>query len=233
MSFKNNPSFAVVLPAGGLGKRFSSSLPKQLHLLKDKPLYTYSLKTFLSIPEIIELVLVVPAEWESHFEKVLLEDNKILSESEQNKVKIVLGGKERFDSVKNGVLAIERASHVLIHDVARPLVSERIIHDCFAVLREDFACVVAKPVTDTVKVVSDSFVKKTLDRDLLWLAQTPQACKLSTLKDLYQKIEEKPLSFLPTDEASILEFFEIPVKVVMGESKNDKLTHPEDWNRFL
>jgi len=227
----NKASFAVVLPAGGLGKRMGSSIPKQLLSLRGKPVYFHSLETFLSMDEIAEVILVVPKDWKSHFEQELLDGNA-LSKEYQEKLKIVEGGKERWESVKQGVLAISKSSHVLVHDVARPFISKDIIRESCLALETKGACIVARPVNDTVKVVQDGVIQNTLDRTTVWLAQTPQSCSVELLKSLYKKIEQKPLDFVPTDESSILEYFNIPVYVIRGDALNDKITTPEDWERF-
>lgn len=221
--------FAVVLPAGGLGKRMGGSVPKQLMLLGGKPVYQYSLETFLAMEEIAEVVMAVPSDWKSHFE----DDLKVLQSNNLNKLKIVEGGAERWQSVKNGVSALTSAAeYVLVHDVARPFISESIIRELCKTLVEKGACLVAKPAVDTVKIVEDGLVKTTVDRRTVWLAQTPQAARIDLLKELYGRIEKEPLQFTPTDEASILEHFQVPVYIVKGESRNDKLTTPEDFEIF-
>jgi 2-C-methyl-D-erythritol 4-phosphate cytidylyltransferase len=227
--------FAAVLPAGGLGKRMGGNIPKQLMLLGGKPVYQYSLETFLKMDEIAEVVMAVPADWKDYFEK---EIDVWISASEnaekiRTKLKIVVGGAERWQSVENGVNALSStAEYVLVHDVARPFVSEKIICDVCETLVNKGSCLVAKPAIDTIKIASDGRVEKTIDRRKVWLAQTPQAARIDLLKQLYSRIAKEPLDFTPTDEASILEFFGEPVYIVQGESANDKLTTPEDFEVF-
>ncbi len=227
--------FAAVLPAGGLGKRMGGNIPKQLMLLGGKPVYQYSLETFLKMDEIAEVVMAVPADWKDYFEK---EIDAWISASEnaenfRTKLKIVVGGAERWQSVENGVNALSStAEYVLVHDVARPFVSEKIIRDVCETLVNKGSCLVAKPAIDTIKVASDGRVESTIDRRKVWLAQTPQASRIDLLKQLYSRIAKEPLDFTPTDEASILEFFGEPVYIVQGESANDKLTTPEDFEVF-
>lgn len=222
-------TYSVVLPAGGLGRRMGAKLPKQLLTLGGKPVYLHSLETFLKMPEILEVVLAVPAEWLGHFET---ETKARLAPEFLKKLKIVVGGAERWLSVRRGVEALASgADFVLVHDVARPFISKKIIAAIFESL-ERGPCIVAKACPDTVKVAQNGKVEKTLDRNTIWLAQTPQCCKVSLLKSLYQKIDAEPLSFTPTDEASILEHFGETVYIVPGDSMNDKLTTPEDFARF-
>ena len=215
--------FAAVLPAGGLGKRMGGNIPKQLMVLGGKPVYRYSLETFLSMDEIAEVVMAVPADWKDHFEK----------DFSHPKLKIVVGGAERWQSVENGVNALTSgAEYVLVHDVARPFISEEIIRDVCKTLVEKGSCLVAKPAVDTIKIAKDGCVQQTIDRNTVWLAQTPQAASVALLKKLYGRIAAEPLNFTPTDEASILEYFGEPVYIVKGNTLNDKLTTPEDFEIF-
>ncbi|MCF0220682.1 MAG: 2-C-methyl-D-erythritol 4-phosphate cytidylyltransferase [Fibrobacter sp.] len=235
--------FAVVLPAGGLGKRMGGNLPKQLMELGGKPVYRYCLETFLQMDEIAEVVMAVPADWKSHFEKDLFEENvdtdgnvkqgTALSSGLRRKLKIVEGGAERWQSVQNGVNALESdAEYVLVHDVARPFISREIILDVCDTLVNKGTCLVAKPAVDTIKIAADGRVQKTIDRNTVWMAQTPQAAPVDLLKSLYKRMASEPLDFVPTDEASILEYFGVPVYIVKGSSMNDKLTTPEDFEIF-
>ena len=119
-----------------------------------------------------------------------------------------------------------------VHDVARPRISKQIIENVCKTLIEQGSCLVAKPAIDTIKVAADGKVQQTLDRKKIWMAQTPQAAAISLLKKLYQRIDSEPLNFTPTDEASILEFFGEQVYIVQGNTMNDKLTTPEDFEAF-
>lgn len=243
-SFKGK--FAAVLPAGGLGKRMGGNIPKQLMKLGGKPVYQYCLETFLKMDEIAEVVMAVPADWKKHFEDELFGTDfagnaaatsnaaaSDLASLVKSKLKIVVGGAERWQSVQNGVNALESsAEYVLVHDVARPFVSEEIIREVCETLVNKGSCLVAKPAVDTIKIADDGKVESTIDRNKVWLAQTPQAARIDLLKSLYARIEAEPLDFTPTDEASILEFFGESVYIVKGESRNDKLTTPEDFEIF-
>ena len=223
--------FAAVLPAGGLGKRMGGNIPKQLMVLGGKPVYRYSLETFLSMDEIAEVVMAVPADWKDHFEKEIFSDNA--SEEIRAKMKIVVGGAERWQSVENGVNALtSNAEFVLVHDVARPFISKEIIRDVCETLVTKGSCLVAKPAVDTIKIAKDGCVQQTIDRNTVWMAQTPQAASIALLKKLYGRIAAEPLNFTPTDEASILEYFGETVYIVKGNNLNDKLTTPEDFEIF-
>ena len=226
--------FAAVLPAGGLGKRMGGNIPKQLMVLGGKPVYRYSLETFLSMDEIAEVVMAVPADWKDHFEKEIFgQSPSELDALITNKLKIVVGGAERWQSVENGVNALTSgAEYVLVHDVARPFISKEIILDVCKTLVEKGSCLVAKPAVDTIKIAKDGCVQQTIDRNTVWMAQTPQAASIALLKKLYGRIAAEPLDFTPTDEASILEYFGESVYIVKGNNLNDKLTTPEDFEIF-
>ena len=228
--------FAAVLPAGGLGKRMGGNIPKQLMVLGGKPVYRYSLETFLSMDEIAEVVMAVPADWKDHFEKEIFGDkvgDENLRDLIRAKMKIVVGGAERWQSVENGVNALtSNAEFVLVHDVARPFISKEIIRDVCKTLVEKGSCLVAKPAVDTIKIAKDGCVQQTIDRNTVWMAQTPQAASIALLKKLYGRIAAEPLNFTPTDEASILEYFGESVYIVKGNNLNDKLTTPEDFEIF-
>ena len=214
--------FAAVLPAGGLGLRMGGTVPKQMLELGGRPIWRHSLDTFLEHPGISEVVLVVPADWRSHFEQDL----------DGLDVIVVEGGKERWQSVQNGIRALSpHVRWVLVHDVARPFLSGTIIDAILERVHYE-PCIVAKPVSDTVKIITNGHIAQTIDRNSVWLAQTPQACEVSVLNDCYLRMKSEKLPFFPTDEASILEHFGIQVGIVNGDAWNDKVTTPEDLERF-
>jgi len=212
----------AVITAGGLGKRVGGNIPKQLVKLQGKAMWLHSTEAFLSNKKIKTVVLTVPSNWQNYF----IEETKNLP------IIVTLGGKERWQSVKNGIEALPKnISHVMVHDAARPFISQDIINSVAKALSKD-CCMVAKPVFDTVKTAENSYVKKTLDRKSLWLAQTPQAAPVDLMIKLYKRMEKLPY-FCPTDEASILEKFGIPIKIVEGNARNDKITTKEELDKFL
>ena len=161
--------FAAVLPAGGLGKRMGGTIPKQLMKLGDRPVYQYSLETFLNMDEIAEVVIAVPADWKDYFEKdIFVRVGPSFGSgysNNLNKLKIVVGGAERWQSVENGINALtSNAEYVLVHDVARPFISDKIIREIFETLINKGSCLVAKPAIDTIKIASDGRVESTIDR---------------------------------------------------------------------
>ncbi len=212
--------FAAVLPAGGLGTRMGLDKPKQLLELAGETLLVRAVGAFVRHPKVDHVIVACPQDWLSYFEEQLKPFG----------VQIVVGGAERWQSVRNAVEALSADFEgLLIHDVARPLVSQQIISNCIDCLKEKRACLVAKPVVDTVQVVRNNQVVSTLDRNEIWLAQTPQCfCR----EDLLKAYENMPTGYHPTDEAGLMRSMGHEVCVVKGEERNNKLTHPEDVKQF-
>jgi 2-C-methyl-D-erythritol 4-phosphate cytidylyltransferase len=198
---------SVILLAGGEGSRFGTK--KQYILLGGKPLYMHSLEKVLDLFE--EVILVLPEE---DLQKIKVPP----------KVKKVAGGKERQDSVLEGILEAE-GDIVIIHDCARPFASRKL----FLKVSElgDFeGKICALPVRDTLKQVSEGMVIKTIDRTGLWHSQTPQAFLRKVLLECHFRARSE--GFFATDDAMLLERYGYRVGVVMGEPTNIKITYPED-----
>jgi len=198
---------SVILLAGGEGSRFGTK--KQYILLGGKPLYMHSLEKVLDLFE--EVILVLPEE---DLQKIKVPP----------KVKKVAGGKERQDSVLEGILEAE-GDIVIIHDCARPFASREL----FLKVSElgDFeGKICALPVRDTLKQVSEGMVIKTIDRTDLWHSQTPQAFLRKVLLECHFRARSE--GFFATDDAMLLERYGYRVGVVMGEPTNIKITYPED-----
>jgi 2-C-methyl-D-erythritol 4-phosphate cytidylyltransferase len=198
---------SVILLAGGEGSRFGTK--KQYILLGGKPLYMHSLEKVLDLFE--EVILVLPKE---DLQKIKVPP----------KVKKVAGGKERQDSVLEGILEAE-GDIVIIHDCARPFASREL----FLKVSElgDFeGKICALPVRDTLKQVSEGMVIKTIDRTSLWHSQTPQAFLRKVLLECHFRARSE--GFFATDDAMLLERYGYRVGVVMGEPTNIKITYPED-----
>jgi 2-C-methyl-D-erythritol 4-phosphate cytidylyltransferase len=198
---------SVILLAGGEGSRLGTK--KQYLPLGGKPLYMHSLEKVLDLFE--EVILVLPEE---DLQKIKVPP----------KVKKVAGGKERQDSVLEGILEAE-GDIVIIHDCARPFASREL----FLKVSElgDFeGKICALPVRDTLKQVSEGMVIKTIDRTGLWHSQTPQAFLRKVLLECHFRARSE--GFFATDDATLLERYGYRVGVVMGEPTNIKITYPED-----
>ena len=215
-------SIGVVIAAGGRGKRFGGSTPKQLLRLAGIPILQRSVELFESIASIEEIVVVCPSGQVARVEKLLgrMGSRKIVT--------LVVGGKERQDSVWNGLNAfVGQPDIVLVHDAARPLVSRRTISSVISSTIRYQAAVVGVRVADTIKVEGGrGFYVRTLDRGKLWAVQTPQGFRFDLLMEAHKAAQRS--GYQGTDEASLVERLKIPVRIVEGDSRNMKITTPED-----
>ena len=225
---ENKKTVAICL-AAGQGKRMESKVQKQYLLIEDKPVLYYALKAFQDSP-VEEVVLVVGAGEEEYCKK------KIVDYYGFTKVKsIVTGGKERYHSVFQGLQTVEGADYVLIHDGARPFLTQDIIARCIEGAKEYKACVAGMPVKDTIKLAdAEQNIESTPERSRVWMVQTPQAFEYSLIKKAYTILieqEEKGIeTTIPvTDDAMVLEYFlNQKVHLVYGSYENIKITTPED-----
>lgn len=211
-------SVSLVLLAGGVGKRMGANMPKQYLPLLGTPIALYSLKKFAEMEEIGEIVVVCDPSYRDVFE-----DCKV-----DKPVKFALPGKERQDSVFNGLSEVrEGAALAAIHDSARPLVSKDDTRRCFADAMEHGAAVLAVQSKATIKEANEDLsVARTLDRSKLWEMQTPQVIKPDLLKEGFKLVQEK--GYEVTDDVSIVEFMGERVQITQGSYFNIKVTTPED-----
>ena len=215
------PKISVIIPAAGSGKRMGGNTSKQYLTIGDKPIIAETLALFNESPYIDEIILVSPVG-----DMPLME--KMLKKYDLAKVsKIVKGGKERQDSISNGLDALDQSSSiVLVHDGVRPFIDDEIIKKLIDAVNQYGAAIVAVPVKDTVKKVLGTFITGTAPRENLWLAQTPQAFRFEIIKGAYENAREKGIK--GTDDASLVEAMGLDVKIVMGSYENIKITTPED-----
>jgi len=216
-------NIAIVL-AAGQGKRMNSSVPKQYLLLDNRPVLFYSLDVMEKSDIIDEIVLVVGKGEIPHVTKEFVEKYQWKKVS-----KVIEGGKERYNSVYNGLQHIQDADYIFVHDGARPFVTEKILNDAFNAVREYDACVVGVPVKDTIKIANESgYVADTPLRNLVWSVQTPQVFSLGIIKEAYQKLMDLNVDNV-TDDAMVVEtMLGVNIKLVSGDYKNIKITTPED-----
>ena len=235
-SQQNTRTVAIVL-AAGQGKRMGTDVAKQFLLLDGKPILYYSLAVFEQSSYIDETILVTNPEGLSVCEEMVKEYGfkKVSS--------IVLGGKERYHSVWRGLQTAAfdegddsgAVAYVLIHDGARPFISEEIIKRNIDALKKDPACVTAVPSKDTVKIADeDGYVATTPNRRLVWNMQTPQSFDFTLAYQAYRKLIENEDNLIQkgiaiTDDAMVVEYFtDTKVKLVEGSYENIKITTPED-----
>ena len=219
---------AIVL-AGGSGKRMNSAVKKQFLEIKDKPLLYYSLKAFED-SFIDEVILVASEEDKVYCKKEIIEKYGF-----QKVKEIVPGGKERYHSVANGVMAAGVCDYIFIHDGARPFVSHEMLDRLLEEVQHSGACVAGMPVKDTIKIAdADGFIETTPRRDLVWMIQTPQVFTYELIYKAYNLLLKEETSLVEkgisiTDDAMVVEtLLGEKVKLVEGSYKNIKITTPED-----
>lgn len=214
---------AIVLAAGS-GKRMGTAIKKQYLEIKGMPVLAYSLRRFDRQPFIREIILVTSPEEIDYCRTEIVEKFGI------HKVKnIVAGGKERCNSVYEGLKACSETEYVFIHDGARPFLSDEVLDRLYKDVQLYKACIAAVPAKDTIKVADESRnIIDTPDRSRLWQAQTPQAFSLSLIRECYRRALEEEAAGL-TDDASCVEYCKKgSVHLTEGSYDNLKITTPED-----
>ena len=210
----------AIVPAAGYGKRLGLKVKKPLVRLRGRPLITYALRT-LNACEAIDGIVVAAEKSAVRSFKVLIDKYKF-----QKVIDVVVGGRTRCESVSNCLRKIGRNFDiVLIHDAARPFIERSTIEASIDLANEFGGCVVAVPESDTVKLADKKlFIKKTLDRNRIFRAQTPQAFRYDLIKKAYAVRDRNRF----TDDASLVEMLGGKVKILEGSCKNIKITTRED-----
>lgn len=213
----------ALVPAAGMGRRMGKAVAKQFLPLGDKPMLAHTLLVFQRASEIDEIIPILSQE---DMEMCLRE---VIEQYHITKVKtLVVGGKERQDSVANGLQKLEKdASIVMIHDGVRPFVTNEMIRESVELAKKGESVVVGVPIKDTIKEVDDKkIVRNTLERSRLWAVQTPQTFPVKVLKRAYEESYKRKIS--ATDDATLVERMGGTVHVIMGSYDNIKITTPED-----
>jgi 2-C-methyl-D-erythritol 4-phosphate cytidylyltransferase len=207
----------VVVVAAGQGQRFGQGTPKQYQLVRGVPVVLRAVAPFTSHPEVGQVVLVLPPSDARN-------PPQFLSPST---LTIVAGGRQRRDSVRLGLAALrEEYGIVLVHDGARPFVERGVIDAVIAHARRGDGAVAAVPLSDTLKQVSSldgSRVERTIPRNGLWRAQTPQGFPRVVLERAHAAAGPDA-----TDDAALVEALGIVVRLVPDSSRNLKITTPDD-----
>ena len=211
---------AIVL-AGGRGKRMNYHKSKQFIEIKGKPVLVYTLEKFIYNKSIDEVILVLPEDEVDYCKKEVLQRYSLKVD------RIVIGGKERQDSVFNALEAMEKADIVLIHDGARPFINEKIIDEGIKYANMYGAAAPGVTPKDTIKVKNeDNISVDTPDRNMLVAVQTPQCFKYDEIYQCHRKIKEE--NAIVTDDTSVVERYGHKVYLYEGDYTNIKITTPED-----
>ena len=211
---------AIVL-AGGRGKRMNYHKSKQFIEIKGKPVLVYTLEKFIYNKSIDEVILVLPEDEVDYCKKEVLQKYSLKVD------RIVIGGKERQDSVFNALEAMEKANIVLIHDGARPFISEKIIEEGIKYANIYGEAAPGVNTKDTIKIKNeDNISVDTPDRNTLVAVQTPQCFKYDEIYQCHRKIKEE--NAIVTDDTSVVERYGHKVYLYEGDYTNIKITTPED-----
>jgi len=217
------PRTVALIPAAGMGRRFGATVEKQFLFLDGLPLLARTLYPFQHSPWIQAIVLVVPQGRDAAVRESILEPygfSKVL--------RVVAGGPERQDSVRLGLESLgPEWDFVLVHDGARPLVSEEIIARSVEQTLLHGATLVGVPATDTIKEVDPKgWVVRTLPRSALWMVQTPQTFRFDWILRAHREAHEA--GFVGTDDAALVERLGIGVRIIEGSYDNIKVTTQRD-----
>ena len=222
IQLQNNRKLWAVIPAAGSGRRFSKTELKQYQVIQDKTILEHTISRLTQLP-LAGYVLAIGEN--DHVAPVLAFE-------QLEKAHFCQGGQERVHSVLNALHYLKKIAApddlVFVHDAARPCVTLACLENLVRTsIEENCSAILAIPVRDTLKrVTATDAIEKTVSREYLWQAQTPQ---ISTLGVLTQAIEQSLCNdIVITDEASALEYIGVKVKVVAGRSDNLKITYPDD-----
>ena len=218
----------AIIPAAGLGTRMKRNVNKVFLEINKKPIIFYTLKVFETSKNIDKIVVLLGSDMEIKKLEKLIDKwgfNKIIA--------IVKGGKVRQDTVYRGIKFLDQwgaddSDIIVIHNGANPFVSPQEIALSIKKAKQVGAAVVAHPAASTVKLASEGKIRKTIDRQEIWLAETPQTMKLTLAKKAFAKAKQD--KFTGTDDVQLIERMGQPVAVIEAASQNFKITLPKDLN---
>jgi 2-C-methyl-D-erythritol 4-phosphate cytidylyltransferase len=214
----------VVIVAGGSGSRVGGDELKQFRWVAGKPMLLHSVQTFMARPDVGMVVCVLPQRYAG-------DPPPWLFQCDVDRLLVSIGGRTRSESVANGLDDLpDEADIVLVHDAARPLVDAATIDRVVTAAREGGGAIAALPVVDTLKQVDESGrIVRTVSREGLWRAQTPQGFPRRMLVDAHQRARAERIS--ATDDAALCERLGLPVRVVRGSERALKVTEAGDFAR--
>ncbi|MDO5798765.1 MAG: 2-C-methyl-D-erythritol 4-phosphate cytidylyltransferase [Eubacteriales bacterium] len=220
---KQERNTAIVL-AAGQGKRMHSRIQKQFLEIDHRPVLYYSLECFQKSPLIQEIILVVGEEMLSYCKREIVERYNFTKVT-----KVIAGGKERYDSVYQGLLACGECDYVFIHDGARPFITEEMLERGILGVQETGACAIGMPSKDTIKISDkEGFVQSTPDRSQVWSVQTPQIFEYSLIRSSHESLRRKDMTGITDDAMVVEQETGVRIRLVEGSYQNIKITTPED-----
>jgi len=210
-------NFYAVIVAGGNGNRMQTATPKQFLLLNGLPIIMHTILKFSNNKYKPKIIIVIAQEHLGIWAELIKKYNF------KPQFTVVCGGKERFDSVKNSLAIIQENAIVAIHDAVRPLLSDNLINNCFQSALNNKNAICAVQAKDSVRLVN-GLLNKTLQRNQIYLVQTPQVFTIEQLKIAYKTCFTTEF----TDDASVVENAGFEINLIEGEAQNIKITHPTD-----
>jgi 2-C-methyl-D-erythritol 4-phosphate cytidylyltransferase len=208
----------VIIVAGGRGKRMGGDIPKQFLPLKGRPLLMHTILLFFQFDSKLKIILTLPKEHLDYWELICKENQFSIPH------KVVVGGETRFESVKNGLSAVDHSDGVVaIHDGVRPMVSNDTIERCFDCARKLGTAVPVITIMDSIRM-KDKRSSVPVDRNQYYIVQTPQIFKIEMLLKAYQQNYSADF----TDDASVVEKSGVKIELVEGNRENIKITTPLD-----
>lgn len=209
-------TFSVIITAGGIGKRMGAKLPKQFMLIKERPLLMYTIEQFYHFDSKAQIILTLPEDWKAYWEQLIQEQDFRIPH------RIIVGGKERYDSIKNA-LEFCAGEYIMVHDGVRPLVSVETLKTCAIAVRKKGAVVPVVPVNESIRIVEGESTKA-VDRSVFRIVQTPQCFESNVLKKAY----EQEFHVGITDDAGLVEESGVEIHTVKGNVENIKITTKTD-----
>lgn len=210
--------YYAIIVAGGKGNRMNLAVAKQFLELDGKPILMYTLEAFSQCVLNPEIILVLNIHQHLFWEELCIQHNFKIPHQ------VIKGGQERFDSVRNGLKIIKGKAIVAIHDAVRPLITPEIILQSYQMAEEKGNAITAIQPVDSVRIKHDGQDSEALNRDELYLIQTPQTFQMEQLKKAYLQ----PYRNEFTDDASVVERAGFSINLIPGERRNIKITYPQD-----
>ena len=216
-----NPSLrkAVIIVAGGSGKRMGAAIPKQFIEVNGKTILQHTIESFRYYDATMQIIVVLPEEYIEYWKEECIKHNFTAINN------LVAGGQERYFSVKNGLTALDADIElVAVHDGVRPMVSQETITKCFSAAASNGTAVPTAPLTESLRHIESDGSSAAVPRNEYLSVQTPQCFTRQIIETSYQQ----PFSHHFTDDASIVEAAGYAITTVEGNSENIKITTPTD-----
>lgn len=216
-----NP-LALIVPAAGIGSRLGKDVPKPFIKINGNTILRHTLEKFVELDPLVQVIIPVSEKYKSIAEKILSDLFPHLN------TKTVKGGKERQDSIRNAINALQGdVKYVAVHDAVRPFIKADIVLNCYHQACKSGGAITAIRAKDTIKQSnSRGLVENTPDRSRLWHAQTPQIFEAGLFQRAYRTAKDQ--NYSGTDDSSLIENIGGDVVLVEGSYKNFKITYPSD-----